>query len=356
MLCALNAEDLVPAEHPIREIKALADQALREMDGELSALYCDSGRQSIPPERLLKSMLLMALYSVRSERQFCEQLRYNLLFRWFLDMDMTGEAFDHSTFTNNRDRFVQGDVATKLFAAVVQLAKQRRLMSREHFSVDGTLIEAWASMKSFRPKNDEKRKKDEDDGNGWGDFKGTKRSNETHESRTDTDAKLMRKGNGREAKLCFAAHAMMENRNGLLVDFQISRATGTCERDVAGDMLRRLPGQHRKTLGADAGYHTRAFVKECRSEGVTAHVAQYRPGPGSRRSVIDRRTTRHEGYQSSLRVRKRIEQVFGWLKTTACLRKTRFVGLSRTSFSTTVAAAAYNLVRMSRLRMAESVT
>jgi IS5 family transposase len=293
-------------------------------------------------------MLLMALYSVRSERQFCEQLRYNLLFRWFLDMDMTGEAFDHSTFTNNRDRFIEGDVATKLFAAVVEQAKKRRLMSREHFSVDGTLIEAWASVKSFRPKDKKKRDKD-DDGNGWGDFKGTKRSNDTHESTTDPDAKLLRKGKGREAKLCFAAHAMMENRNGLLVDFDVSQANGTCERDVAGEMLRRLPGKHRKTLGADAGYHTRAFVEECRAREVSAHVAQYRPGPGSRRSAIDGRTTRHDGYRTSLRVRKRIEQVFGWLKTTACSRKSRFIGLPRTGFFTTVAAAAYNLVRMSRL-------
>lgn len=339
MLCALNAEELVPAEHPIRTIKVLADAALERMDEELSSLYSDRGRKSIPAERLLKSMLLMALYSLRSERQFCEQLRYNLLFRWFLDMDMTGETFDHSTFTNNRDRFLGGDLARKLFGEIVAEAQRQHLMSREHFSVDGTLIESWASMKSFRPKDDD----DDSDGNGWSDFKGKGRKNDTHESRTDPESRLTRKGKGKEAKLCFSAHALMENRNGLLVDFELGQSTGTCEREAAQQMLGRHKGGRRITVGADAGYGTKDFVASCRERGITAHVAV-----PPRSTALDGRTTRHRGYLVSQRVRRRIEQVFGWMKASAGMRKSRYIGVAKTAFSATMTATAYNLMRMSR--------
>lgn len=339
MLCALNAEELVPAEHPIRTVKVLADAALERMSAEFDSLYSKRGRKSIPPEQLLKSMLLMALYSLRSERQFCEQLRYNLLFRWFLDMDMTGETFDHSTFTNNRDRFLGGDLARKLFSQVVDEAKRQHLMSREHFSVDGTLIEAWASMKSFRPTDDD----DDGDGNGWSEFKGSKRKNDTHQSRTDPESRLTRKGKGREAKLCFSAHALMENRNGLLVDFDVSQSTGTCEREVALQMLGRHKGNGRITVGADAGYGTKDFIAQCQRQAITPHVAV-----PPRNAPLDGRTSRHEGFAVSQRVRRRIEQVFGWMKSSAGMRKSRYIGVAKTSFSATMTAAAYNLLRMSR--------
>lgn len=343
LLCALNPEDLVPPDHPIRGVKALADAALARMDRQMDALYSNRGRMSIPPERLLKSMVLMALYGIRSERMFCEQLRYNLLFRWFLDMDMTGETFDHSTFTNNRDRFLQGNLAARLFGEVVQEAEHRGLVSKEHFSVDGTLIEAWASMKSFRPKEEND---DDQDGNGWSDFKGKKRSNDTHRSRTDPEAKLMRKGLGKEAKLSFTAHALMENRHGLLVDFGMTEANGTCERQAALHMLSRRPSGRRRTLGADAGYYTKGFVHECRSLNVTPHVAQ----PRERRTpTLDKRTTRHVGYEISQKIRRRVEQPFGWLKSFAGFRKSRFIGLAKTAFSGTIAMTAYNLLRMTKI-------
>jgi len=343
LLCALNPEDLVPSDHPIRGVKALADAALARMDREMDALYSDRGRMSIPPERLLKAMVLMALYGVRSERMFCEQLRYNLLFRWFLDMDMTGATFDHSTFTNNRDRFLRGNLAGRLFGEVVREAEHRGLVSKEHFSVDGTLIEAWASMKSFRPKDEND---DDQDSNGWSDFKGNKRSNDTHQSRTDPEAKLMRKGLGKEAKLVFTAHALMENRHGLLVDFGMTEATGRCERQAALHMLSRQPSVRKRTLGADAGYYTKDFIRECRELNVTPHVAQPRQ---QRSSTLDRRTTRHAGYQVSQRIRRRIEQPFGWLKTAAGFRKARFIGLIKTAFSGTIAMTAYNLLRMTKI-------
>lgn len=265
MLCLMSLESVVPPDHPLRGIKSLAEAALRQLSPVFDAMYAHMGRPSVPPERLLKGLLLIALYSIRSERQFCEQLQYNLLFRWFLDMDMLEQAFDASTFSRNRERLLQHEVAAEFFAAV--RAQAAGLMSREHFSVDGTLLEAWASMKSFR-------EKDEDDGdhNGWGDFRGEQRSNDTHESKTDPEAKLMRKGKGREAKLCFAGHALMDNRNGLLVDLRVSEANGYCARETALEMLAEH-ANGRVTFGADRGYDTADFIAGCRRQGVTPHVA-----------------------------------------------------------------------------------
>jgi IS5 family transposase len=283
---------------------------------------------------------LIALYSIRSERQLCEQLQYNLLFRWFLDMDMLESAFDASTYSRNRDRLMSHEVAAAFFAAVREQALD--LMSHEHFSVDGTLIEAWASLTSFRRKDD-----DRGDNNGWGDFRGEKRSNETHASKTDPESRLMRKGNGQPAKLSYMGHALVENRHGLLVDLRVSTATGRAEREVAIEMLADHERPQRTTLGADRGYDTRDFVESCRELGVTPHVAQ---NTTNRSSAIDERTTRHVGYSISQRLRMRIEQVFGWGKTIGGLRRTRLRGLARTRFGTYLVAAAYNLLRISNLR------
>jgi transposase len=344
MLCLLSPEERVPKDHPLREIRRLADLALAEMSDGFDAVYASTGRRSVPPERLLKASLLMALYSIRSERQLCEQLEYNLLFRWFLDMDMLEPAFDPTTFTKNRGRLMDADVAAEFFATVRDQAAD--LMSREHFSVDGTLLEAWASMKSFRPKDD-----DDGDNNGWADFRGHKRKNDTHESKTDPEARLFRKGSGQEARLCFAGHALVENRHGLLVDLRVSEANGFAERQTALDMLEEHIGCG-TTLGADKNYDTRGFVARCRELGVTPHVAQNQHA--RRRSAIDGRTTRHIGYRISQTIRMRIEQVFGWLKSVGGLRRTRFRGRRKTQFAAYLAGAAYNLLRVSRLRRCAS--
>jgi transposase len=344
MLCLMSPEERVPKDHPLRRLKKLADEVLRELSPQFEAMYSRTGRPSVPPERLLKGMLLIALYSIRSERLFCEQLDYNLLYRWFLDMDMVEEGFDATTFTKNRERLLEHDAAGEFFRAVVARAKGARLMSHEHFSVDGTLIEAWASMKSVRPKNEDDDS--DDDGNGWGDFRGEKRSNETHGSKTDPESKLMRKGNGREAKLCFAGHALMENRNALLVDVMITEANGYAERDAAMAMLNRaVPGGRRITLGADRGYDAREFAERLRAHDVTPHIAQTE----QRRASTDGRTTRHDGYAVSLRKRMQIEKLFGWMKTVGGLRRTRFRGVRRTQLAAYIAGAAYNLLRMARL-------
>lgn len=342
MLSLASTEQMVPVKNPLRALKELADAALEELQPVFAQMYSKTGRPSIPPEQLLKGTLLMALYGLRSETLFCEQLGYNMLFKWFLDMQIADAPFDHSTFGKNRERMMTADVAGRFFAAVVGQAKKRKLLSSEHFSVDGTLIESYASMKSFRPKDD-----DDTDGNGWADFRGSKRSNATHGSKTDPDARLVRKGKGREAKLAFVANALMENRNGLLVGFGVDIAGGRAERDGALDLLETaLAGTRRITLGADKGYDTREFVASCRELNVVPHVTQ---NMSNRRSAIDRRTTRHRGYEVSQRVRRRIEQVFGWLKSAAGLRKSRYRGQSKTAYFATLAAASYNLLRIARL-------
>lgn len=350
MLCLINLEEQIPADHPLREIKKVADQALKRMSRTFDRMYPATGRPSVPPERLLKGMVLMALYSIPSEVRFCEQLGYNMLFKWFLDMDMTETPFDHCAFSDNRARLLEHDVARKFFKHVFDEAQRRNLTSKDHFSVDGTLVDAWASMKSFRPKDEND---DDHDSNGYADFKGSKRSNETHESKTDPEAKLMRKGFGKEAKLSFGVHALTENRNGFLADMEVTDANGRNEPIAALRMLRRLPRRSkRRTAGADKGYDCRSFVAGCRKMGVTPHVAQIEKGKGQRGSAINRVTTRHPGYAASQKTRKRIEQVFGWLKTTACFRKTRYIGIAKTQFFALMTGAAYNLVRLARLALA----
>ena len=349
MLSLVTPDKRVPANHPLRQIKQLAEGALSELSPLFDSMYSAIGRPSIPPERLLKASLLMAFYTVRSERLFCEQLDYNILFRWFLDMNMDEPSFDNSTFTKNRDRLLAHDVAKEFFVSVVLQARSRGLMSDEHFTVDGTLIEAWASLKSFRRKDQSSGGEEppDDPGNPTVNFHKEKRSNATHESTTDPESKLMRKGKGKEAKLSYSQHALMENRNGLLVDLQIAEANGTAERTCAIEMAESLSKTKRVTLGGDKGYDTRDFVSQCRERDITPHVAQYQNE--RRSSAIDDRTTRHPGYAVSQRIRKRVEEIFGWLKTVANFRRTRFNGRQRTSLASYFVGAAYNLLRMAKL-------
>lgn len=351
MWAFVSIEERIPIEHPLRRIKKLADQQLVKLSGVFNRMYSQVGRPSIAPERVLKSLLLMALYSVRSERQLCEQLRYNLLFRWFLDMELEEESFDATVFSKNRERLLEHEVGRLFFETVVKQAREANLISDDHFSVDGTLIEAWASLKSFRPKGEDRsRDKDPGDpGNRWVDFHGEKRNNQTHESTTDPDSRLMRKGPGKEAKLCYGAHALMENRNGLLVDLEISQATGSAEREAAERLLKR---QRRKrvrvkSLGADKGYDTQYFVGFLRGRKILPHVAANTQRKGG--SAIDGRTTRHESYTLSQRIRKRVEEIFGWMKTVGGFRKTRFRGTDRTQLAAWWVGAAYNLIRMAKL-------
>jgi transposase len=347
MLALVSLESLIPPEHPLRRLKPLADGALRNLSAEFDAMYAKVGRPSVPPERLVKSMLLMALYSVRSERMFCEQLRYNMLFRWFLDMDLMEPPFDATAFTHNRERLMNAHVADRLFTEIVEQARAHGLLSSEHFSVDGTLIESWASMKSFRKKDD-----DDGDNNGFGSFKGEKRTNDTHESKTDPEAKLWKKGRGREAKLAFMGHALMENRHGLVVGFTTTPAHGRAEREAALALLERerarRPGKvgKRLTVGADKGYCTHDFVARCRTLRVTPHVAEYDKGQPMR---LDGRTKSHPGYRVSARARMLIEKIFGWTKSVGGMRRSRFRGVAKTGFFATICTAAYNLTRMTRL-------
>ena len=350
MFTLLSPEKRVPPKHPLRIVKQLADEALKRLSVLFEGMYSHTGRPSIPPERLLKSTLLMAFYSVRSERLFCEQLDYNILFRWFLDMNLDEPSIDHSTFSRNRERLLQHNVAEEFLATVVTQAREHGLMSDEHFSVDGTLIEAWASLKSFRPKDEKKndRPPPDDPGNPTVNFHGEKRSNATHASTTDPESKLARKSNGQTAKLSYSQHALMENRNGLIVDIRVAEANGTAERTVALEMIgEALPGSRRITLGADKGYDTRDFVRECKMRNVTPHIAQNESE--RRSSAVDNRTTRHPGYAISQKVRKRIEEIWGWTKSVANFRRTRFRGLALTNMASYLLGAAYNLLRMGRL-------
>jgi transposase len=341
----VDLEARVPAKHPLRVIREIVNGALAGLDGEFGRLYDSVGRASIAPERLLRASLLQAFYSVRSERQLMEQIDYNLLFRWFVGLGIDDPVWDHSTFSKNRDRLLGADVAAKFLEAVLRHAKVRRFLSDEHFTVDGTLIEAWASMKSVRAK-DGSDEPPSPGRNGERNFKGEVRSNDTHASTTDPDAKLYRKGRGQPAKLCFMGHALAENRHGLVVKADVSEASGTAERTVAMAMIdAHAPGSVRQlTLGADKAYDASGFVAELRQMCVTPHVAQKAIS-----SAIDARTTRHAGYRQSQRRRKLVEEAFGWAKTIAGLAKVKVRGLPRVRHQFTFAMAAYNLVRMPRL-------
>jgi transposase len=311
-------------------------------------MYSAVGRPSIPPERLLKASLLMALYTVRSERLFCEQLDYNLLFRWFLDLEVDEASFDHSSFSRNRARLLEHEVAGEFFRAVVAQARTLRLLSDEHFTVDGTLVEAWASLKSFKRKDAGPSQPPDDPGNPTVNFHGDRRSNATHHSTTDPEARLAKKGPGKEAKLCYSANALMENRNTLLIDFQVEPADGKAERRAAIAMTdERLPGSRRVTLGGDKGYDTRDFVAHCRELKITPHVARNQGRPGG--SALDARTARHPGYAVSQWVRKQVEEAFGWMKTIGGLRKTRYRGRERVQMHAYLVATAYNLIRIAKL-------
>jgi transposase len=360
----VDLEERVPRNHPLRVIRGIVNDVLGSLSSDFEALYSHTGRPSIPPEKLLRALLLQAFYSVRSERQLMEQLNFNLLFRWFVGLGLDDGVWNATVFCKNRDRLLEAAVSAKLLRGVIEHRKVRRLLSREHFSVDGTLIEAWASMKSFRPKGD-----GDDNGpnhhhdrgpgrNGERNFHGEKRSNETHESTTDPDARLYRKGDGRESKLCFMGHALMENRNGLAVGGGVTIASGTAEREAALDMIdsyrpmESTGGKRRITLGGDKGFDVAAFVENLRNRKVTPHMAvqDYLTKTGKRRKTkIDGRATRHPGYAVSQRIRKRIEEIFGWVKVQGGQDKTKFRGRRRVDASFTLALAAYNLVRLPKL-------
>jgi len=344
MFSYLSPETLVPPNHPLRAIRPLVNAALERLSGRFEQMYAPRGRDSIAPEKLLRALLLQALFSVRSERQLMEQITDNMMFRWFVGLSMDAPVWDVTVFTKNRDRLLAGDIARGFLAAILTDPQVKPLLSDEHFSVDGTLIEAWASMKSFRPKNGS-GEPPAPGRNGEVDFRGEPRGNETHASTTDPDARLYKKAAGQAAKLCHMGHVLMENRNGLVVDTSLTKATGTAERDAAIAMVEDLPDSGRITLGSDKGYDTQDFVAEMRRLGVTPHVTQNK----KRRSAIDGRTTRHAGYAASLRIRKRIEEVFGWMKTVGVLRKTRHRGTERVGWMFTFVAAAYNLVRLPKL-------
>jgi transposase len=352
MFSYLSPDERVPSNHPLRRIRVMVDAALKTLSPAFDRMYSAFGRPSIPPEKLLRALLLQVLYTVRSERMLMEQLEYNLLFRWFVGLNMDEPVWVPTVFSKNRDRLLEGDVAEKFFAQVLNQARKADLLSDEHFSVDGTLIEAWASHKSFQRKDRPAPPATDDPGNPSVNFHGEKRSNETHESITDPDARLARKSGGHESKLAYCGNVMIENRHGLVVDTELLQCSGTAERDAAMLMAERVEGTHRITLGADKGYDTKDFVKEMRGIQVTPHVARNDKRPGG--SAIDSRTTRHSGYEVSQRKRKRIEEVFGWMKTVGMLRKTRHRGLERVGWLFTFTAAAYNLVRMRNL-MASAV-
>ena len=347
MFSYLAPEQRVPAEHPLRPIRKMTNEVLKGLSRTFSEIYATTGRPSIAPEKLLRALLLQVLYTVRSERLLMEQLEYNLLFRWFVGLNMDEPVWVATVFSKNRDRLLAGDIAERFFDGVLGQAREADLLSDEHFSVDGTLIEAWASLKSFQRKDGGEAPPPDDPGNPTVDFHGERRSNDTHESTTDGDARLARKSGGHEAKLAYCGNVMIENRNGLVVDTELLQCNGTAERDAAVLMAERMDGDERVTLAADKGYDTKDFVKEMRHLKVTPHVSQNVRRRGG--SAIDGRTTRHDGYKISQRKRKRIEEVFGWLKTVGALRKTRHRGLFKVGWVFTFAAAAYNLVRMRNL-------
>ena len=345
----LSPEERVPADHPLRLIRRMTDAALSRLSPRFERLYSDMGRPSIAPEKLLRALLVQALYTVRSERLLMEQLRYNLLFRWFVGLSMDDPVWDPTTFTKNRDRLLAGDIADAFFAEVLVAIKADGLLSDEHFTVDGTLLDAWASQKSFKPKGDDRRPPPEQPKNPTVNFRGEQRSNETHQSTTDPDARLFKKATGQPAKLAYLGHLLTDNRYGFIVDTAVTNATGTAEREAAHVMLGELPltGRH-VTVGGDKNYDTAAWVRGTRTMGITPHVAQY-SGTWHRQSAIDRRTTRHPGYALSQRKRKLVEQAFGWMKTVGLLRRLRHRGGGLVDWIFSFTAAAYNLVRWRNL-------
>jgi transposase len=344
--------DRVPSDHPLRIIKEMANHGLKELSADFTKMYSPIGRASIPPEKLIRALLLQVLYSIRSERLLMEELNYNLLFRWFVGLSLEDEVWDHSTFSKNRDRLLNADIVRKFFEQIRDQAEAQGLLSDEHFTVDGTLIEAWASQKSFQPKDGGPSAPT---GGGDGrnedvDFRGQKRSNETHASTTDPQARLSKKSGGGEARLSYMGHVLMENRNGLVVDHRLSISTGTAEPEAAVEMVNSIPGSHRITVGMDKGYDRASCVKALRDLKATAHVAQRRKG-----SAVDGRTTHGQGYAISQRVRKRVEEIFGWAKTVGVHRKTRFRGVDRVGWGFTLAVTAYNLVRIRNLTIQGAV-
>jgi transposase len=347
----LSPEQRVPADHPLRPIRQMVDTVLEQLSRRFAPLYSPTGRPSIPPEKLLRALLLQVLYSVRSERLLLEQLDYNLLFRWFVGLNMDDPIWDATVFSKNRDRLLTGDIAQAFFDQVIEQASKQQLLSDEHFTVDGTLIEAWAGQKSFQKKDQPSDSDPKDSGNPTVNFHGEKRSNQTHESKTDPEARLYTKGSGKEAKLSYQGHVLMENRNGLVLQTRLTQATGTAEREAAVEMARQIADRdcRRMTLGADKAYDTRAFVADLRQWRVTPHVAQNNK---NRSSAIGGRTTRHAGYAISQKKRKRVEEIFGWIKTVGLMRKTRHRGLKRVGWMFTFTAAIYNLVRIRNLQAA----
>jgi transposase len=344
MFSYVSPERRVPKDHPLRTLWVLSDAALQKLSGRFAELYSETGRPSIAPEKLLRALLLQVLYTIRSERLLMEELDYNLLFRWFVGLNVDDPVWDASTFSKNRDRLLEGEVAQVFFKEVLALAREHQSLSDEHFTVDGTMIEAWAGQKSFRRKGEASTGSSpgDDPGNPTVDYRGEKRRNATHESTTDPQARLYKKAPGQQSRLCFLGHVLTENRNGLVVDARLTQATGTAEREAALEMI----DGRRGTLGADKAYDVREFVKQVRAATLTPHVAQ---NDTNRRSAIDARTTRHDGYAISQRKRKRVEEVFGWLKTIGLMRKTRHRGTGRIGWMFTFAAAAYNLVRIRNL-------
>ncbi len=348
LFTTVQLESFVPADHPLRAIKALLDEAMKNMNWLFSSIYSDYGRESIPPERLIRAQLLQALYSIRSERQLVEQINYNLLYRWFVGLTIDDVVWNHSSFTTNRDRLLENDVIIELFDEVVGLARKKNLLSDEHFSVDGTLIQAWASQKSYRRKDDDSQLPTSGGRNSEANFHGEKRSNATHESKTDGDARLAKKGPGKEAKLSYMGHTVMENRNGLIVKAAASRATGKAEREVAANLLSDLTGMKKRTVGADKNYDTAGFVADCRAMNITPHVARNDKRPGG--SAIDGRTSRHASYKVSQRNRKRVEEPFGWGKSIGLIRQMKVRGLSKVNGVFMMTMIGWNLTRMRSLQ------
>ena len=348
----ISPEQRVRKDHPLRTIRAMVDEVLKELSPEFQKMYSKVGRPSIPPEQLLRALLLQMLYSVRSERLLMEEIDYNILYRWFVGLNLDDEVWDATTFTKNRNRLLEAEVAKEFLAQVVKQAQEKGWTSDEHFTVDGTLLEAWASMKSFQPRNKKNLPPPDDPGNPTVNFHGEKRSNQTHESTSDPEAQLARKGPGKEAKLSYSGNLLVENRNGLIVDSRVREASGIAERYAALEMLQDLPRSNRVTVGGDKGFDTADFVRECRNLWVTPHVAQNLGRRGG--SAIDGRTTQQPGYAVSQKKRKRIEECFGWLKTIAQLRKVHHRGTLKVDWIFTFACAAYNLVRMRNL-MANTV-